>query len=295
MHFPNVFRQILKALISVIILAGCAARPSNPPTVPPVNTPSPAPTRTALPTSTRTPTPTPTLTLTPTEKPLTLIFYGDSVLKVGDVSRQGEVGFSIVDVLRADLNSADQILTSNHGGRKAQWGFENLDKNVLIYNPDIVSLWWGLNDLGGCPGIFDRDTNKLLQYELDAMVALHLKYMQLQIDALLGKNIPVIVITPMPILGTLPWSHFGPDNELVWENDYRCDFNTGLEQLVNGQRKLVGDYAAEQKPVALVDAWQIYKDHPNTDNMYMDIVHPGSYGAKLIAEGWLQVFEFMRK
>ena len=211
------------------------------------------------------------------------------------MSRQGEVGFSIVDVLRADLNPADQIITSNHGGRKAQWGYENLDKDILIYDPDIVTLWWGLNDLGGCPGIFDRDTDKILQYKLDAMLALHLMYMKKQIDALLGKNIPVIVVTPMPILGTLPWSHFDENNQLVWENDYRCDFNVGLEQLVKAQRKLVGDYVLAQKPVSLVDAWQIYKDHPNTDNMYMDIVHPGSYGAKLIADGWLLVFQSMKK
>ncbi len=287
--------QNKSALILMIFLVSCAGSPSKIPTVAPVNTAS----QTFLPTPTGTPTPTllptprgaPTATLTSTERPLTLAFYGDSVLKVGDVSRQGEVGFSIVDVLSADLNLADQIITSNHGGRKAQWGYENLDKNILIYNPDIVTLWWGLNDLGGCPGIFDRDTNKLLQYKLDAMLGLYLKYMMLQIDALLERNIPVITLTPIPILGTLPWSHFDPDNVLVWENDYRCDFNTGLEKLVEAQRKLVDGYAAEQKTVFLVDAWQIYKDHPNTDNMYMDIVHPGSYGAKLIAEGWLQVFQ----
>ena len=279
----------------MIILVSCAGFPSMTPTVVPLNPISqtllPTPTATPTPTLLPTPTGTPTAPPTTTERLLTLAFYGDSVLKVGDVSRQGEVGFSIVDILRADLNPADQIITSNHGGRKAQWGYENLDKNILIYNPDIVTLWWGLNDLGGCPGIFDRDTNKLLPYKLDAMLNLYLKYMKLQIDALLGRNIPVIVLTPMPILGTLPWSHFDPDNVLVWENDYRCDYNTGLEQLVKAQRKLVDDYAAEQEPVFLVDAWQIYKDHPNTDNMYMDIVHPGSYGAKLIAEGWLQVFQ----
>ena len=70
---------------------------------------------------------------------------------------------------------------------------------------------------------------------------------------------------------------------------------SGLEQLVEAQRKMVADYAAEQKPVYLVDAWQIYKDHPNSDNMYMDIVHPGEYGAELIAEGWLQVFQSLKR
>jgi lysophospholipase L1-like esterase len=197
--------------------------------------------------------------------------------------------------LRTDLNPADRIITSNHGGRKAKWGYENLDANVLINKPDLVTIWWGINDLNGCPGIFDRTTNKLLQYELTAMVNDHLHYMKLQIDALLNTNIPVIVITPMPILGTLPWSHFGPNNELVWENNYRCDFNLGLEQLVEAQRKMVADFAVEQKPVYLVDAWQIYKDHPNTDNMYMDIVHPGGQGAELIAEGWLQVFQSIKR
>jgi len=59
-------------------------------------------------------------------------------------------------------------------------------------------------------------------------------------------NIPVIFIKPMPILGTLPWSHFDPDNELVWENDYRCDFNTGLDQLVQAQRRMAADRRASR-------------------------------------------------
>jgi lysophospholipase L1-like esterase len=294
---PNRMRvhQILTAIILAFFLASCVDSQPVVPTVTLVDTPSPTPSLTPSQTLSPTPSRTSTPTLTPTEKPLTLVFYGDSVLKVGDVSRQGKVGYSIVDALRGSLNPADQIITSNHGGRKAKWGYENLDKNVLLYNPEVVTLWWGLNDLGGCPGIFDRDTNRILQYELDAMLNQHLMYLRLQIEALLARSIQVIVVTPMPILGTLPWSHFDPDNALVWENDYRCDFNSGLEQLVEAQRKLVSGYAAEQKPVYLVDAWQIYKNHPNTDNMYMDIVHPGGYGAELIADGWLQVFKTLQK
>ena len=251
---------------------------------------SPAPSKTFTPPASPTPTFPSTPSVTPNEKPLTLVFYGDSILKVGDVSKEGSVGFSIVDVLRTDLNPEDQIITSNHGGRKARWGYENLDANVLVYKPDLVTLWWGLNDLNGCPGIFNRATNKLLPYELTAMINDYIKYMKLQIDALLNTDVPVIVITPMPVLGTLPWSHFDQNNQLVWENGYRCDFNHGLEQLVEAQRQMVTDYAAGQKPVYLVDAWQIFKDHPNSDNMYMDIVHPGEYGAEIIAKGWLQVF-----
>ena len=247
--------QTLIAAVFISFLVSCTISPAERPTPTVSETPSYSPSETFTPFSTGTLSPTPTRT--PTEKPLTLVFYGDSILKVGDAGRPGSVGFSIVDTLRTDLNRADQIITSNHGGRKARWGYENLDANVLTYKPDLVTVWWGINDLNGCPGIFDRATDTLLQYEVTAMVNDHIHYMQLQIDAMLKTNIPVIVITPMPVLGTLPWSHYGPNNELVWENDYRCDFNRGLEQLVEAQRKLVGDYAAERKPVYLVDAWQI--------------------------------------
>jgi lysophospholipase L1-like esterase len=295
--------QFQASLLFSILLAACSASPSVTPAMALQNLPiqtlsqtaTAISTHTPSQTTTATPTQSPTRTLTPTEVPLTIVFYGDSVLKVGDVSRQAGVGYSIIDILRPHLRPVDQVVTSNHGGRKAKWGYENLDENVLVYNPDLVTLWWGLNDLGGCPGIFDRETRRILQYKLDVMLGEHLKYMKLQIGALLDRNISVIIITPIPILSTLPWSHFDENNDLVWENDYRCDFNIGLEQLVEAQRRLVADYEIERKPVHLVDAWQIYKDHPNSDNMYMDIVHPGSLGAELIAEGWLQVFQSLKK
>jgi len=53
---------------------------------------------------------------------------------------------------------------------------------------------------------------------------------------------------------------------------------------------MVANYAAEQKPVYLVDAWQIFKDHPNSDNMYMDIVHPGEYGAEIMPRAGCMFF-----
>jgi lysophospholipase L1-like esterase len=280
---------ILLTAFAILSLAGCSAATSATPTASPVILPSQTASLTPVPTSSPTPLP------SSTPKPLTLVFYGDSVLKVGDVSRESEAGFSIVDDIQPRLNPADTLIVQNHGGRGAQWAFANLDKNVLSLHPDVVTLWWGLNDLGGCPGTFDRATNRLVQYKLTALVKQHIKYMQAQIDALLAKNAAVIVITSMPVLGTLPWSHFTPDNQLVWENDYRCDFNVGLGQLVEAQRKMVADNAALGKPVYLVDAWQIYNDHPNTDNMYMDIVHPASTGAELIAAGWLEVFQSIEK
>jgi lysophospholipase L1-like esterase len=273
----------------LILLTGCkGSLPVEPSITPsPIASPSPTPTP-----------PNPTRTLLSTEMPkppLTIVFYGDSTLKVGDVDQQGLVGFSFVDDLRPQLDPDDNLVISNHGGRKAKWGYENLAQNVLSFQPDLVTLWWGMNDLGGCPGIFDRDTDKIIEYELDALLDEHIQSLKLQIEAMLDKHIPVIVMTPLPVLRDLLWSHLGPNNELIWEDDYRCDYNIGLEQLAASQRELVAGYSADQKPVYLLDVWQIYQDHPNTDKMYMDIVHPASRGAELIAEGWIQVFQSIER
>lgn len=264
-------------------MAGCAP------------TPIPQPASTLDPTRTATLPPTPTGTATtlptPTElPPLTLVFYGDSTLKIGEVGNQAQIGFSYVDNLRALLDSSYNLITANYGGRSARWAYENLEQTVLSLDPDVVTIEFGWDDLHGCLGIFDPDTNSLLEYKLLALIKDHIKYLKLQIDALLDQNITVFVVTPIFIYSGLLWAHYGPNNEIITETNHWCNYNLGIEQLVEAQKQLVMEYTAEQKPVYLVDAWQIFKDHPNEEKMYMDIPHPASRGAELIAEGWLQAF-----
>ncbi len=283
----------------LLLLVGCGPRPTAeiPPTPTfltstpqePTLTSTPTPTVTLRPPSTSTPLP-PTA-----EGPLILLFYGDSVLKVGDVDQAPSEGFSFVDPLKASLPPDDIVIISNHGGLRAKWAYENLQQYVLRLHPDLVTLWWGMNDLGGCPGVFDRQTNTLLPNRLNAQINEHIYYLRLQIDALLEQKTTVFVMTPIPVMGQLPWSHFTPDYQLVWEPDYHCDFNPALEKLVLAQRTLVADYGSKNKPVYLVDAWQVYKDNPNADKMYMDVVHPASHGVELIAAEWLRVFGSMKR
>jgi lysophospholipase L1-like esterase len=187
------------------------------------------------------------------------------------------------------------LVTANFGGHNAKWAYEHLEEKVLYFQPNAVTLWWGFDDMGGCPGIFDRDTNKLVGYKVDAIVTEHVRYLRLLIDALHEHNIPVFVMTPIPALqGQLPWSHLDEKNNIVWEEGRWCNFNQGLQLLVQAQKDLVAQYASLGKPVYLVDVWQIYLDHPDTEKMYMDVVHPASNGVQLIAERWLEVFEATR-
>ncbi len=289
--FPYQIFPVIVILVSIVLVQTACAPVL---TVENISTPSLFPSPTSTPTETPSPTATATLTWTAspsaTPRPLILVFYGDSVLKVGDASRPDSAGFSIIDPLKSQLPSIDQVIVENHGGHNMQGAFEHLQENTLQYNPDLVTLWWGMNDLNGCPGIFDRATNLLVPKKLNTLLQGHIQALQASVDALLSADISVIVITPIPVLGELPWSHLTPTGQLVWE-DSSCDFNQGLSQLAAAQRDLVAAYAADGKPVYLVDAWQVYEQHLNSGKMYMDSVHPASHGAQLIADEWLRVFQ----
>lgn len=285
MFHSNTCYGVFGILLFVFFLPRCSELPSKPNSSPII--PSSTPTRSPSTTITESP------SLTPTSLPISrLLFYGDSALAVGQ-SGDGlqHEGFSFVDNLTEMLDSTYIFITANYGGRSAKWGYEHIDQAVIEQHPDVVTLWWGLNDLGSCPGIFDLETNELLKYKLDALAREHLRYMEMQTDALLDNGISVYIMTTFPVLnGQLPWSHFDEDNKLVWEDNHWCKFNQALIELVEGQRDLVALYQNSGKPVNLVDVWQVYMDHPFDEKMYMDVVHPASHGVQLIAEEWLHVY-----
>ena len=278
----------MAAILTISALIGCTQTPPATPALP-SESPTDTPTVTQAPTVSTTPTATEIL-------PQTLVFYGDSSLAIGDAGDGTDhVGFSFVTNLEGMLNPADTVVVANYGGRTAKWAYEHLEEYVLSYQPDVVTLWWGFDDMGGCPGTFDRDTNQQLMYKVEAIVEGHIHYMKLLIDALLERNVLVLVMTPVPAYtGQLPWSHLDENYILVWEDTF-CSFNLSLQFLVLAQRSLVSEYEALGKPVYLVDVWQIYMDHPDTEKMYMDVVHPASVGAQLIAEGWLDVYESIQR
>ena len=281
-------RRIIFCFTILLIpwLAGCATASVEQPTVTASLTPTRSPVATtAQPTATKTQ----TLTPSPTRKwPLTIVFYGDSLLKIGEVGREGKSGFSFVDNLRSMLEPTHMLITANYGGRGAKWGYENWEQDVLPYHPDIVTLWWSFNDLQGCGGFFDEQTDALVQYKLQGRIDENIRYLQMQIDALLDKKIAVYVLTAMPITGYLPWSHLDSNLKVIWDYSHRCDYNLGLKQLADAQRVLVSTH--EGQNIFLVDAWQIYMDHRTDYDMYVDIMHPGTKGAQLLAGGWLKVF-----
>jgi lysophospholipase L1-like esterase len=201
----------------------------------------------------------------------------------------GEIGFFLCGQFAIDARADPHVDHGQLWRAGAKWGYENWEQDVLPYHPDIVTIWWGFNDLQGCGGFFDEQTDALVQYKLQGRIDENIRYLQMQIDALLDKKIAVYVMTAMPITGDLPWSRLDSNLKLIWDYSHHCNYNLGLKQLADAQRELVTTYAG--RTVFLVDAWQIFMDHRTADGMYVDIMHPGTKGAELLAEGWLRVFQ----
>lgn len=287
--YNNAFRFLVIILFALLWISGCSGDNAQV-----IDTPTPIPsidpTTTFIPTLTTTP----THTLT---TPQNLVFYGDSSLAIGDAGDGlDHVGFSFVTNLRDTMDPIYNLITANFGGRTAKWAFEHLEENVLVLKPNVVTLWWGFDDLGGCPGIFNRETNRLDEFRLNLVITYHVDFMKLIIDRLLEDGTSIIILTPIPVLdGQLPWSHLDEDYKIFWEEGRWCNFNAGLEKLAYAHRSLVSDYEAKFLPVYLVDVWQLYIDNLGLEKMYMDVVHPASTGVRLIADEWLKVFEILSK
>ncbi|MCS7011217.1 MAG: SGNH/GDSL hydrolase family protein [Anaerolineales bacterium] len=281
--------------VMILLLASTACAQSHSST-PPMST-TPVPTATILASPSPSPSPTasqtPTNTSTPTPRPPRIfVFYGDSTLaigKAGDGKRHG--GYSFINNLKTMMPPDVTLITANYGGRSARWAALKIEEKVLVHNPDVVTLWWGINDLLGCPGIFDRETNRIRQDQVKRLVNEHITALKHQIDILLAHNLPVFVMTTLPVWnGYLPWSHLDENYNVIWESGRWCPFNQGLSQLVQAQRDLVATYQATQEAVYLVDIWELYMQHKDEDGLYMDVLHPGPYGVQLIAEEWLKVY-----
>lgn len=283
-------------LFVLFLLTSCAPQ-SSPPTSSIVTF---LPSHTAKATFTLTPSPSPSLTPSqmPTststaQPPRIFVFFGDSTLAIGEAGDgKKHSGYSFVNNLRALMPPNITLITANYGGRSARWGAMKIEEKVLVYDPDVVTLWWGLNDLLGCPGIFDRQTNRIRQNEVERLTGEHIAALRQQIDLLLARNVTVLVMTTLPVWGGyLPWSHLDENSNIVWESGHWCHYNLGLSQLVQAQRDLVQTYRLNRAPVYLVDVWQVYMEHANEEGMYTDSIHPGPHGVQLIAEEWLNVFQ----
>lgn len=104
-------------------------------------------------------------------EPLTVLFYGDSITVGGNSSAfVGIEPFApiwpvmVVDTLAAYyVNSQITYINTAVGGTASDWGAANVDERVNAYNPDLVVIAFGGNDIKTNPIKFYININSIVK------------------------------------------------------------------------------------------------------------------------------------
>lgn len=90
------------------------------------------------------------------KEPVTVVFYGDSIT-AGGYSNAGMPKWSnmVTDYLAAryGYDDADKItyVNTSQGGKDTRWALDNLQTNVIDYEPDLLVFAFGMNDYDKTP------------------------------------------------------------------------------------------------------------------------------------------------
>ncbi|WP_373511090.1 SGNH/GDSL hydrolase family protein [Persicitalea sp.] len=194
------------------------------------------------------------------DKPLRVIFFGDSITQAG----VGQTGY--ITQLRAmlqDKGLGDQyeLMGAGIGGNKVYDLYLRMDEDVLARKPDIVFIYVGIND------VWHKATHGTgTDYDK------FLKFYQAIIKKLQDNNIRPILCTPS-VIGE--------------RTDYSNEQDGDLNRYANAIRVL-----ADQHSLTLVDLrkdFQKYLEKHNKDNeekgvLTRDRVHLTEAGDKFVAE-----------
>lgn len=131
-------------------------------------------------------------------KPTKIVCYGDSITYgyVGNGEPDYDIHSNQVDnpypkelenIIRKDsINNNISIVNSGRGGWQSDEGVSGLNQYVLSYNPDLVIIMFGVNDI--YEGLYgDQITMDQYKSNLTSMI-----------KTLVDKNIEVLLLSPAP-------------------------------------------------------------------------------------------------
>ena len=146
---------------------------------------------------------------------------------------------------------------------KIAHGMDRFDTGVLRYNPDWVTINFGLNDSWQ-----DKGAKGASRIPVDS----YRQNLSFYIDKIRENKGRVILLTPNPV---------------------GKKFNGYHKKRLKKYRRVVRELSKE-KEVALIDTWKLFhryarEKHTKIDDLLLDGIHPGDIGHDLIAKEIVQV------
>ncbi len=188
----------------------------------------------------------------------TVCFLGDSITHDGKFIRELAQLY-----LESDDLGRYEFYNCGISGDTAAGGIRRLDSDLLTYNPDIVIMMFGMNDIGRnnyVKGNYSEEIEAKRKASLDN----YKNNMTTIIDRLLDEGIEVILCTPTPF-----------DDVSVTNNES----NIGLAACAEFVRQ-----TAKERGLALVDHYANMYNLRSTKYWGSDGVHPNVLGQHVMAQ-----------
>ena len=206
-------------------------------------------------------------------KPATIVLFGESTT----AARGPLINFA--KLLEQDLPAhgiAPTIITAAKGGENTDQARERFEKDVLEKKPDIVTIYYGLND-AAVDVWKDATVPRVTAARFDE----NLRYFTGRLKEVGAK---VILMTPNPCC----WSP--QQKELYGKPPYDVNDVEGFNKVMQDHVAAVRKVAAEEN-VTLVDVYQVLSDYAHAHTykeLLLDGVHPNDLAHRLIADALLE-------
>lgn len=194
-----------------------------------------------------------------TPRPVTIIFFGDSVTYGYGVDTETESFFARINkIMQTGLYGDVVVMNAGVSGDDTSEALRRVTIDVTAHNPDYVVIAFGLNDCQNTsmtPQVFRKNINNML--------------------ALAPMKTRIILATSNTFLDT--------------GQSIRKNMNDVLDIYMEELRKI-----SREEKLTLIDvntAWknQIRQDQRHMESLYNDPTHPSPAGHKLIYETYMDV------
>ena len=179
-----------------------------------------------------------------------------------------------------------EMFTSGVGGNTTEMARRRFEHDVLDHNPDLVIIWFGLND--SAVDVWD-DPPATKTRVSKGRYEENLRYF---IQTLAARGAKVILMTPNP----LRWAE--DTLEMYGRAPYLPDDPNGFNVIVPEYVEIVRKIASEEQ-IPLIDVLEAFEqygatDGQSVDDLLLDGMHPNDKGQRLVADLLLDEINKMR-
>jgi len=208
------------------------------------------------------------------EKEIIIVALGDSITNGvqsdGSVKEEDTFRYLLQQSLIQSTGQKIKVINAGVNADISTLALNRLERDVLRYKPDYVTIMFGVNDAGFFrPDGPVADTPRVSKEEFKASL---LK----MIDGISKVGAQPVLVTPVPM---------SPSYHLA---DYPPYVKHGLNYLVDEYSDIIRELAKKLN-LPLIDVHRKFSENPNTQKFVPDGIHPDKRGHRLIAEIYFEV------